>query len=884
MVEIGEFEEIAFDKEKKKKEKNVAKQIGTKLIATCISKDDRIENDFELEDVSIEIGKILQELQVSLGGFAATGRKKKIDAKKEPKIKPVMPALNKNNKCVEIIPTYPGQTLKSKSTVKEIESIVFCKKPTHKPSPQELPTTLLTPSHRKKQEPPVPSPPVNVLKSAISSKSRYLGLCNSGTRKSSGRILSSLQNMPNFQNDTFKKLRNRVETAIRERKTFTVCGNYHTIRTALLARGWVEKMKIVFNSIETDTLKRLLPLAFEELLAGVNDAKNGNFYRRAIMSKLLSHHQVDFYWDQNHDCFRVCSDNVKLTTVNKFKKGIFHYTSKQGLCEAMKSAYWFQKPGISYVRYPRAYNLGNTEDPKDFISDFKLTACMALLKFVVYHIEIKQVKSILHDQGKVPINTFQFAIEEIKKMVRKCNHEDIDYEIEEAETHEWNNFLENFYRIVHIGLKFKGDGVVTVKKLLEQAKPLLDQIKIFWPSFDIDGMYNIWILKPANSCRGQGIHLCRTLQYVLKVIRINSTKKYVIQKYIEKPLLIHNTKFDIRQWFLISNANPLTIWIYKDSYIRFSSQLYSLSRLNEAIHLTNNSIQHKYKNCPTRSSELPPCNMWDSNQFKEYLSSIGNPNVFDEIIYPSMKEAITAAIIMNQGSLDTRKNCFELYGCDFMITEDFRPWLIEINSRPALFASTPVTGRLCPQVLEDLVKVIVDRERNRNASTGRFELLYKEAHCVLPLTKTVSLQLQGQQLPTSYFCNSEDRYQRNKSFYNGQQKFKDAADDIKEALRILFQLVQQECTKKAISNYASIGINTSDSEQETKTSQQSILDNVTSIDTPVKLKQSKSETNTSRCGTKKTVVNRSIFENVIRSVKNLAVAYQEYRSSYKSKA
>jgi len=31
-----------------------------------------------------------------------------------------------------------------------------------------------------------------------------------------------------------------------------------------------------------------------------------------------------------------------------------------------------------------------------------------------------------------------------------------------------------------------------------------------------------------------------------------------------------------------------------------------------------------------------------------------------------------------------RKNCFELFGYDFLIDEDFRVWLIEVNTNPYL--------------------------------------------------------------------------------------------------------------------------------------------------------------------------------------------------------
>jgi len=96
--------------------------------------------------------------------------------------------------------------------------------------------------------------------------------------------------------------------------------------------------------------------------------------------------------------------------------------------------------------------------------------------------------------------------------------------------------------------------------------------------------------------------------------------------------------------------------------------------------------------------------MWDCHTFQAYLKQIGKYEMWSERIYPGMQRAIIGTMLACQDNMDRRPNTFELYGADFMISEDFYPWLIEINASPDLAPSTSVTARLCPQAVEDTIK------------------------------------------------------------------------------------------------------------------------------------------------------------------------------------
>ena len=144
------------------------------------------------------------------------------------------------------------------------------------------------------------------------------------------------------------------------------------------------------------------------------------------------------------------------------------------------------------------------------------------------------------------------------------------------------------------------------RNLMRMRKSFPEHYKFFPPTWllpaeygDFKSQFNkklskTFILKPEASCQGRGIFLTRNFEDV------NPTDHWVAQRYIHKPYLIDNLKFDMRIYVLLAGCDPLRIYLYKEGLARFATEDYTQPSKeniqNMCMHLTNYAINKENPN------------------------------------------------------------------------------------------------------------------------------------------------------------------------------------------------------------------------------------------------------------------------------------------------
>ena len=267
----------------------------------------------------------------------------------------------------------------------------------------------------------------------------------------------------------------------------------------------------------------------------------------------------------------------------------------------------------------------------------------------------------------------------------------------------------------------------SIKDLLPEIENILKKLSVNLPQYVLEGTKNVWIVKPGGLSRGRGVHCIDQLNDILS--NVKPCNQTIIQKYIENPLVINGRKFDIRQWVLVTDLNPLTVWLFETPYVRFGAENYHIDDFKNVFsQLTGNSIAKHSDKFNTGEIEG---DMWENAQFREFLKKTygGDPWIQ---IQKKIEKIVILSLECAKHKLFNRKNNFEVFGFDIMLDDKLNVYIIEINASPDWTYSTKVTEKLVKIASDDIMKVVLDlpqenlkpENERKKVDTGLFRQIF----------------------------------------------------------------------------------------------------------------------------------------------------------------
>lgn len=590
--------------------------------------------------------------------------------------------------------------------------------------------------------------------------------------------------------EKYKCYKEIAQRAIESGKIFRIIGTMDItkIRLELKQRGYIETVPHSWNN-------KYFQMSNHELL---DLAEPGNHYEQALLSKMVEGYMPNYLWVSQPRLYGI---HKNVPYMNKIHIDEYYdWGFKDGMLKCMKEVSRICGDEIVRNHYSRGYVMTGFEDIEEFNQDYRFTMAVSFIRFILSQNDPKEIFSSNH--GKVKSNVIDFALNIIHNFInlhKTGSKTKINFDDDLTESR-WQQLKTSHILLLKRKEKIRESSDEKIEHQLFRMQIFLAEVLAIWPERKYDGHNNMWLLKPTYMGEGCGIVITDNDLSINEVVTAKHNSKYIVQKYIERPMLIYKTKFDFRQYFLVQiDDNHLRVWSSPMSSVKFASCEYNLKCFHEAIHITNTAVQMKYKN--QTNNPLPSDHLWSIHDFTNYLAHKGDRFLWRDYIYPQMNKVIVEIVKGSMDFIDKKSGRFELFGCDWLLTEDYKPILLEINRPPSLEYYSPVSGIVCGTIMEDLIKVTVDLPRNSYAYTGSFEEIYKEeispsrSNTTTPVTRPIQkspLPNINQKTKTEAKKTLKDSIHKEKSI----QKESNVTD--KSVTRQLVEIIREELKIKQV--------------------------------------------------------------------------------------
>jgi len=258
----------------------------------------------------------------------------------------------------------------------------------------------------------------------------------------------------------------------------------------------------------------------------------------------------------------------------------------------------------------------------------------------------------------------------------------------------------------------------------------------FLLKFDTFSTYFKYLI--GASC-GRGIFITGDLVEIERRISL-SEDTWVVEEYVMNPLLWDGFKFDMRIYVAVTSFLPLKVYLHEEGLARLASSPYQPNDNKEGEekeeefdvfrHLTNYSINKQ------NPSFQQPSSKNETNGGKRslesvwtYLQEVGGDvagvkeKIRDIVVKTliSIEPAVVSSLLMYLPNSHIRtspppndqppftslkKSCFQLFGFDILLDDEFKAWLLEVNLSPSLNTDSCLDLRVKSKVFNHFILII----------------------------------------------------------------------------------------------------------------------------------------------------------------------------------
>lgn len=233
----------------------------------------------------------------------------------------------------------------------------------------------------------------------------------------------------------------------------------------------------------------------------------------------------------------------------------------------------------------------------------------------------------------------------------------------------------------------------------------------------------VWIRKPVAHGRGIGVEPIPDVAAWLDARRgPGEHGEELVQRYVDRPLLLRGRKSEIRSYVLVASTDPLLV-LYHDGTVRLNSRPFVRGDWTDPrVHVTNTH----------RQKQADPA-LWEAtgHELKWTLDALGedvlgrglttDPGWVQNTLRPALIAIVRAVARALGPRLERRRGSFQLLGMDTLLTDDLEDiWLTEVQLGPGLSVDNPVKAHVIPAMVREAAAIVLEvRDRLRRGEDPR---------------------------------------------------------------------------------------------------------------------------------------------------------------------